>query len=395
MLVRTSLSTDLATVAQIDSIPSILDIACQATGLRFAAVARVTETQWTACAVRDGLGFGLEVGGELDLKSTICHEIRCSGVGVVIDHVAQDPAFRDHHTPAQYGFESYISMPIFLADGGLFGTLCALDPEPATLSDPATVAMFQRFAQLIGRQIDSHRRLASAEQARDDADVTARHREQFIAILGHDLRNPVASILGGLRLLGKDNLSERSRTVSAHMEMAAQRINRMINDLLDFARGRLGTGIVLNLVAAHDLETSLSGVIAELQLVYPQREIDVTFDFATVVTCDVERITQLLSNLLGNALSHGSPDRPIEVIARSIGNDFTLSVANAGTPIPAEAMRTLFYPFTQASEGKSVNGLGLGLFIANEIAKAHGGALRVRSDVRETRFALTMPCSCG
>uniref|UniRef100_UPI000F068395 GAF domain-containing protein n=1 Tax=Pseudomonas viridiflava TaxID=33069 RepID=UPI000F068395 len=106
-------------------------VVTESTGLGFAAVARVTQKSWTACAVLDNLDFGLEAGGELELTCTICHEISSSHQPVVIDHVAEDAKFCAHHTPRLYNFESYISVPIFLADGSFFGTICALDPKPA------------------------------------------------------------------------------------------------------------------------------------------------------------------------------------------------------------------------------------------------------------------------
>jgi GAF domain-containing protein len=111
-------------IQRIDAVPSILEVACRVTGLRFAAIARVTEERWTACAVRDEIDFGLAPGGELEIATTLCDEIRKSGDGVVIDHVAEDPAYRTHHTPATYGFQSYISMPIVRADGA-FSARCA------------------------------------------------------------------------------------------------------------------------------------------------------------------------------------------------------------------------------------------------------------------------------
>src|SRR3712207_5707863 len=131
---------DVAAIARIDAVPTILEVACRATGMGFAAVARVTEDRWVACAVRDGIRFGLKPGGELELGTTICSEIRASGRPVVIDHVAEDQAFCGHPTPARYGFQSYISVPILRPRGGaFFGTLCALDPRPARLSAPETV----------------------------------------------------------------------------------------------------------------------------------------------------------------------------------------------------------------------------------------------------------------
>jgi signal transduction histidine kinase len=388
--VSESVSDDVAMVARIDAIPSILEIVCQSTGLRFAAVARVTETSWTACAVRDEIAFGLKAGGELDLRSTICDEIRQSGLGVVIDHVAEDEQFRNHHTPAQYGFQSYISMPILLTDGSLFGTLCALDPAPAKLRDPATIATFQSFAKLIGRQLDLQ---AKSEESERVADHNATLREQFIAILGHDLRNPVAAIQAGTHLLGREALSSRAEMLIEHMQLSCQRMTGLINDLLDFARGRLGAGLVLSRKKAIGLDASLAQVISELQIVHPGRKIDVMMDLRAPVVCDVGRVTQLLSNLLANALIHGDRDSAIEVIATSANGVFTLAVANGGQPIPEETRSTLFQPFTQTVEGVSANGLGLGLYIASEIAKAHDGTLAVLSDQTETRFTLTMPCA--
>ena len=124
---------DLAAVAQIDAVPTILEVVCRTTGMGFAAVARVTDERWIACAVRDEISFGLKPGGELKLETTICNEIRASGEAVVIDHVAEDEAFCGHPTPAMYGFQSYISMPIVRPGGAFFGTLCAIDPRPARL----------------------------------------------------------------------------------------------------------------------------------------------------------------------------------------------------------------------------------------------------------------------
>ena len=156
---------DAVAIGRIAALPTILDVVCRTTGMGFAAVARVTDESWIACAVKDDIAFGLEPGGELNVETTLCHEIRQSGAAVVIDHVAEDAAFCGHHTPAQYGFQSYISMPIVLPDGTFFGTLCAIDPKPTKLNTPATVGMFKMFADLIGFQIDAGQRLASSTAA--------------------------------------------------------------------------------------------------------------------------------------------------------------------------------------------------------------------------------------
>src|SRR6478609_814837 len=197
--------SDIDAVQRIDAVPRILNVICQTTGMGFAAVARVTEQRWICCAVRDEIEFGLKPGGELKVETTICHEIRQSHKAVIIDHVADDQMFCGHHTPAMYGFQSYISVPIILADGTFFGTLCAIDPRPARLNNPQTVGMFKLFAELIATHLDAANRLAASEARLLGERETSELREQFIAVLGHDLRNPLASIAAGTKLLTRGN----------------------------------------------------------------------------------------------------------------------------------------------------------------------------------------------
>lgn len=145
--------SDIAAVSRISAVPTILEVVCRSTGMRFAAIARVTENRWVACSVLDEIDFGLKPGGELKIESTICNEIRQSREPVIIDHVAQEPEWCNHATPAMYGFQSYISMPIILGDGSFFGTLCAIDPLPARIRTTATIGMFRLFAELIAKHL--------------------------------------------------------------------------------------------------------------------------------------------------------------------------------------------------------------------------------------------------
>jgi GAF domain-containing protein len=145
---------DLQSIARIGGIPAILEAVTRATGMRFAAVARVSDSRWTACAVYDQIQFGLKPGQDLVLESTICNEIRQHGRIVAFDHASTHPVFHGHPTPAMYGFESYISIPILRPDGAFFGTLCALDPEPSRL-DQATIETLQMFARAIGAELEA------------------------------------------------------------------------------------------------------------------------------------------------------------------------------------------------------------------------------------------------
>ena len=138
------------------------------------------------------------------------------------------------------------------------------------------------------------------------------------------------------------------------------------------------------------LEGVLDHVIAELRASFPANRIESHFDLAQPVDCDGGRIAQLLSNLLGNALIHGNADSPVRVRASAREGQFELSVANAGQPIPPEANKRLFQPFYRVSDDAR-QGLGLGLYIASEIARAHGGTLEVTSSAEETRFTFRMP----
>ena len=145
---------DIAAINRLTIVPKLLEIICHTTGMGFAAIARVTENKWVACSVRDEIEFGLVSGSELKLETTICHEIRQNGKAVIIDEVKKDEMFCNHHTPAMYGFQSYISVPIILQDGSFFGTLCAVDPKPAKLNNPETINLFKLFTELISFHLD-------------------------------------------------------------------------------------------------------------------------------------------------------------------------------------------------------------------------------------------------
>lgn len=385
------LMKDIATVAGIDAVPMILEVVCRTTGLGFSAVARVTEDRWIACAVRDEIEFGLQPGGELDVKTTICDEIRASGELVVIEHVAEDGAFCQHHTPRQYGFQSYISMPIFRPDGEFFGTLCAIDPRPARLKNPETIGMFKLFAELIAFHLHAHERLTDSEDTLRKARQAAELREQFIAVLGHDLRNPLAAIDAGAEVLLRMPLQEQARRVAERIKRSAGRMSGLIADVMDLARARLGGGLSLAPVVEEDLERVLEQVIAELQAAWPDRVLERSFALERPVPCDSARLAQLFSNLLGNALTHGDPAGPIRVHARCEDESFELSVVNHGEPIPRHAIDHLFQPFSRAAARPGQQGLGLGLYIASEIAQAHGGTLTASSTPEETRFTLRLP----
>ncbi|ESQ79200.1 PAS domain-containing sensor histidine kinase [Asticcacaulis sp. YBE204] len=227
----------------------------------------------------------------------------------------------------------------------------------------------------------------SSLAAERDASV---FREQFIAVLGHDLRNPLGAISSGSQLLARSTLDTRQQSIVTMMQTSAARMAELIENVMDFARTRLGGGLGIER-RPDDLGPRLVHTVDELRSAFPDRDIRTAIDLPSPINCDAARLTQLLSNLVANAVSHGSKDQAIHVSAQVFDGAFELAVANGGRPIPAELLAVLFQPFTREQARPSQNGLGLGLYIAAEIARGHGGELSVTSTDTETRFAFRMP----
>lgn len=250
----------------------------------------------------------------------------------------------------------------------------------------------RRYEQELLEARDLSRALQAATEAKlRDEQQTSELREQFIAVLGHDLRNPLAALSAGARILSRMPKDETETSVLHMMEATVHRMAGLIDNVLDFARGRLGGGITLSRDTRKPLEPVIRQVVDELRSVMPDRVIETSFHIVDPVNCDRTRIGQMVSNLLGNALTHGASDRPIQVFASTADEMFELSITNQGVPISPAAMDRLFQPFFRGQVSNSLQGLGLGLHIASEIAKAHGGILTVKSTAEETRFTFLMP----
>jgi sigma-B regulation protein RsbU (phosphoserine phosphatase) len=382
---------DVAAISRISAVPTILRVVTEVTGLRLSLIARVTATEWVACAVNDHMNFGLAPGGTLDVATTLCSQVRDTHQSVIINHASSDPDFCDHPTPKMYGFESYISVPIFLADGAYFGNICALDSRPAQVKEPRIEGMMRLFAELISSQLAAEAQLGATRAELLDARKTAELREQFIAVLGHDLRNPLSSVVVGAETLLRRSLDDAARSTVQRIVASGRRMSGLVSDLLDFARARLGSGIGVSPSDVSDLATSLRHVIAELEGAHAERTIVASIEISGTIRCDRDRIGQLLSNLLANALEHGSSDSPVGVRIAQSQDQLTIAVHNQGLPIPAATIPLLFRPYSRGGPG-SRNGLGLGLYIAHEIAKAHHGRLDVSSAAETgTTFTLSLP----
>jgi signal transduction histidine kinase len=383
---------DLLAVGQIAALPTLLDVMCEITGMGFAAVARVTDKTWTACIVKDQINFGLKVGSQLDVEKTLCIESKRANEAIVIDHATQDPRYCKHPTTQAHEIESYVCVPVVLPNGRYFGNQIALDRPPARVSDPKIFNMVVRFAALIAMQLDHEMAREREQSALRDERAASELREQFIAILGHDLRNPLQAILATSEIMARRLADPVLLGMAVRMKANAKRMSSLIDDVLDFARGRLGGGVGMQLDSTHDVDAGLAAVVKELQDGQPARQIIADISVTQSVLCDMGRIQQVASNLIGNALTHGAQDSPVVVTARSEETDFVLEVWNEGDPIPAESIGRVFEPFWRHSTTGMRQGLGLGLHICSQIVKGHGGSLTVTSTKEAgTRFTARLP----
>ncbi|KFA89801.1 hybrid sensor histidine kinase/response regulator [Archangium violaceum] len=224
---------------------------------------------------------------------------------------------------------------------------------------------------------------------------TALFREQFLGILGHDLRNPLQAISGNAALLLRyGGLSEPQRKALNRISISSDRMARMISDILDFTRTRLGGGYTLQRTWMNVHEV-LKQVVEELEVAHPQKQFELSVSGTGWGEWDADRIAQAASNLVGNAVQYSPEGSAVRVVARDEGEGVRVEIHNQGTPIPAERLPHIFDPFVRGQQGSRSSprtGLGLGLYITHEIVKAHGGTLQVRSTEAEgTCFWLKLP----
>ncbi len=248
-----------------------------------------------------------------------------------------------------------------------------------------------RFSELrvIHRFLDQALEAAMEERRR-----TAEFRERFLSIVSHDLRNPLNAIALSAGVLLREELPVRARKAAGRISQSAERMARMIGDLQDFTRGRLGGGIPI-LRQQVDLLLICRPVLEELRVAWPDRELRLRVEGDLQGEWDADRLAQLVGNLVKNALDYSPPDQPVTVTLRDEGAWVRLEVHNLGEPISPQLLPQLFEPFRRGmrrEEGSQSPGLGLGLFIAHQITLAHEGMLEARSTQEDgTTFILRLP----
>jgi signal transduction histidine kinase len=251
----------------------------------------------------------------------------------------------------------------------------------------AKVSTFVMLTQHQRERAAHERRLAEEQAARAAAELAARSMEDFIAILGHDLRNPLNAIMMMAEQHGaRHDAAGECAQFGERIARSARRMNRLIGDLVDFAKSRHG-GIALDYQDVDMCEVARVP-LDELQLIHPRQRVELRTSGDVRGEWDPERVNQVLANLLDNAFKYGGGS--IEVTLEDRGDRIAMEVHNDGTPIPADRLEHVFEPFERGRPGPQ--GLGLGLYIVDQIVKAHGGTIRVSSTwAAGTTFAIEWP----
>lgn len=247
------------------------------------------------------------------------------------------------------------------------------------------------FFELYRQRQQLSKQIAEREELIREVQQTLRFNEMFAAALGHDLRNPLSAILTGASLLMRQG-DEKTRAVGTRILSSGTRMARMIDQLLDLSRARVGGGIPVT-PAEMKLKEVVEKVVAEHQAATAGRELTLETQGALDGIWDEPRLAQILSNLIGNALEHGVPGTPVAVRADGTSPDEVVITVNNQGQIPAGELPRLFEPFRSGREaGRRSEGLGLGLYIVDQLVRAHEGSVRVRSNEADgTTFEVRLP----
>ncbi len=430
---ETDFQKDIQQIEQIPIIPTLLDVICQTTGMGFAAIARVTTDRWITCQVRDDIAFGLQPGDELDIKTTLCDEVRLHNGTIVIDCVDTDPNFCDHHTPRMYGFQSYISVPINRKDGSFFGTLCAIDPRPNNLSTPAITGMFKLFADLISFHLQATEQLEVSETRRLEEqaafiksaeiqktfteqlekEVQERTREleekntalkkmnaeleSFAFISSHDLQEPLRKIqtfVTRINAKETENLSPAAKDWFSRIEDSAKRMQSLIEDLLAYSQTN-PADYKFEITSINKIATAVKQDLAEE--IYKKNAI-----LEIEPMCEVSIIPfqfhQVFYNLISNALKFSNSHRqPVIKINGKIaqGKDLDhpqlatnvlychISVADNGIGFDQQYHEKIFELLQRLHGKNEYPGTGLGLAIVKKIIDNHHGFITATSQPNE------------
>jgi len=371
-------------LTSLDSVAALLRVVCDISGLGVATVAEVTEQRWIACAVEDRIAFGLQPGAELDLESTLCNHVRSSHDAVIISDVTQNPTYCDHPAPGLYGWKSYLSVPVFRPNGTFFGTLCAFDPQPAPrLEQRPVIDTLDGFARLLGELLarEEQRREASPG-ARGDRDLTPL-REQLLVLLEEDLQRP-------LQALAKEASADAAQ--AQRWQAEAQRLAERSAATADFVRVRLGHGLPLKLTLVEGVNERLTNLLATLQARFPDQTLGSELpELPAAVRLDLPRLLQAMGALLEWVASRNPAGGTLLLRGELDERCYRLAVESRTAVVDPGSLSQVFQTALTEATPEQPARLELSLYLAQEVARGHGGSLVARQENGRLRFILTLP----
>ena len=268
------------------------------------------------------------------------------------------------------------------ADAGTFDEVCAFIAEDRNRYEKELLAARKRADSLVVFEKDR-----------------ALFAEQMVGIVSHDLRNPLSVVLMAAKALstrGVDLSEEQAQRMLANITRAAERSRRLVDDLLDFTVARVGNGLSVSREMTN-VHLVTEKAVEELALAYPGRGLRHRGEGAAQAYADGDRLSQLLGNLVSNAMAYGDPTRDVTVSSLVEEGTARLAVHNFGNPIPANMLTAVFEPMVRGeTPGSAQRNVGLGLFIVKAIAAAHDGRVEVTSSVEDGPIvAVSFPASPG
>jgi signal transduction histidine kinase/PAS domain-containing protein len=335
------------------------------------------------CAAIEGEPVGPQAGS--------CGTAAFRKARVIVTDIETDPLWERYRDAAKpFGLRACWSQPIAATDGEILGTVALYYREPRAPT-PSELEAIEGCARVARIALERHRDEDVRRRLVDELRETVRLNELMVGIVGHDLRNPLQAIITAAAMAGKVADDAHRLRLLDRVQSSAGRMGRMIGQILDLTRARQQGGITLTR-GPTDLSTLARTVASEVELAYPQRRLVVEIAGDAAGEWDGLRLSQVLSNLVCNAMQHGDASRPVELRVEGGRDEVTLRVQNAGA-IPKDKLPWLFDAFRRGNDhGIGSQGLGLGLFISKEIVVAHGGRIEVTSNQDEgTRFDIALP----
>lgn len=308
-------------------------------------------------------------------------------VPLLINNASADPRFQDHPGLHLYGIESYIAVPLHRQDGSFFGTLCALDPKPANLSEDA-FDLFNLLAQLIAFELE-------AEENQQQREVQHEAFTQFVSTASHNLRTPLTALrlsVGAVGTSMADRLYPREQRLLENARRNIDRLNIHVNDLLTFNQSEANALYLES--SPFDLRTTVTNAIAACYSLISEQghPLEIDLPDPLEIEGDFRRLEQVIVNLLENALHYSPPNRPITISGHATAEHVRLVVSDGGPGIPVEHRELIFERFYRISSATNGSGSGLGLAIARTIVNIHGGKIWVEdSDKGGAAFHIEIP----